>query len=149
MLRLALVLLMLLTLPLRANLGESVEQCVKRYGKPIGFSEASAKSPFGTVVFAAGGYTLVVFVVNNEEVGARVTKGDKSAFSDAELKNIMSADANSAWEISTTNVPNCTQWIRSDKATALYDRDNHVLMFMTLTMQQTFKTEPTVTTGTH
>ena len=81
-----------LLLPARANLGESVEQCVARYGRPVGYSEANAKNPFGTVAFAAGGYTLVVFVYQDKELGARVSKKDKAAFTDAEVQNIMAAD---------------------------------------------------------
>ena len=39
-------LLCVVTIPLHANLGEDVAACVKRYGKPIGYSEASDKMPF-------------------------------------------------------------------------------------------------------
>ncbi len=56
----------LLLLPARANLGESVEQCVGRYGHPVGFTEANAKFPFGSVAFSATGYTLIVFILNNK-----------------------------------------------------------------------------------
>jgi hypothetical protein len=45
MLRLAAVVLLLLALPARANLGESVADCTKRYGKPDRFSEATAAFP--------------------------------------------------------------------------------------------------------
>jgi len=130
MLRSAIIFFTLLTIPLRANLGEMVEQCVKRYGIPIGFSEANAKSPFGTVAFTATGYTLLLFVLNNKEVGARVSKVDKSAFSDAEMKNIMDADSGgSSWTLTTSSDPTCIQWTRGDKATAIYDKANHMLIF--------------------
>jgi hypothetical protein len=130
MFRSAIILLFLLTIPLRANLGETVEQCVKRYGKPIGYSEASAKSPFGTVVFTATGYTLIVFLINDKEVGARVSKLDKSAFTDAEMKTIMGADlAGSEWTSAPSDDPTCLQWTRGDKATVLYDKEKHMLIF--------------------
>src|SRR5476651_2293424 len=93
MLRFILIFFSLLTIPLRANLGETVAQCVARYGKPIGYSEAGSKSPFGTVAFTAAGYTLIVFLIHDKEVGARVSKMDKSAFTDAEMKTIMDADS--------------------------------------------------------
>ena len=92
MLRFALVLFTLMLLPARANLGETVAQCVARYGRPVGYSEANPHSPFGTVAFSAGGYTLIVFLLSGKEVGARVSKKDNSEFSEAERKNIMSAD---------------------------------------------------------
>ena len=51
-------------------------QCVQRYGKPVGFSEAGPKSPFGTLIFVAGPYQLIVFLSNNVEVGARILEAD-------------------------------------------------------------------------
>jgi hypothetical protein len=124
------ILFCLMKAPLRANLGETVEQCVKRYGKPVGFSEANTKTPFGTVAFAAGPYTLIVFLINNKEVGARVSKQDKSAFTEAEMKTIMDADSSSsAWTPTTSDVPGCDKWLRNDKASILYDKEKHVLIF--------------------
>jgi hypothetical protein len=146
MLRSAILFITLLTIPLRANLGETVEQCVKRYGKPVAFSEANAKSPFGTVAFTAGGYTLIVFVINNKEVGARVSKTDKSAFTDAEMKNIMDADANgSAWTSTPSSDPTCLQWTRDDKTTVLYDKVKHMLIFTSDEMANALNS-PTPTT---
>ena len=65
MFRFAIVLLSLTLLPARANLGETVEQCVARYGRPVGYSEANSHTPFGTVAFSATGYTLIIFLLNN------------------------------------------------------------------------------------
>ena len=130
MLRYAIILFSLLTIPLRANLGETVEQCVARYGRPIGYSEASSKSPFGTVVFTATGYTLIVFLINNKEVGARVSKLDKSAFTDAEMQTILGADsAGSPWTPAASADPACLRWTRGDKAAVLYDKEKHMLIF--------------------
>ena len=42
----------------------------------------------GTLVFTAGPYTLIVFLLDTKEVGARVSKTDKSMFTDAEMKMI-------------------------------------------------------------
>jgi hypothetical protein len=143
MLRSAIIFFSLLTIPLRANLGETVEQCVARYGKPVGYSEAGTKFPFGTLVFAAGGYTLIVFLFHNKEVGARVSKLDKSAFTDAEMKNIMSADsAGSSWTPAPSDDPTCLQWIRGDKATVLYDKQKHMLIFTSQEMVQVIHAPP-------
>jgi hypothetical protein len=148
MLRSAIIFFSLLTLPLRANLGETVEQCVARYGKPIGFSEAGANSPFGTLVFSAADYTLIVFLISNKEVGARVSKLDKSAFTDPEMKNIMGADlAGSSWTPTASDDPTCLQWSRGDKATVLYDKAKHVLIFTSKEMAKAFHA-PTVKPGT-
>ena len=140
MLRPAIILFSLLTIPLRANLGETVEQCVARYGKPIGYSEAGTKSPFGTVVFTSASYMLIVFVIHDKEVGARVSKLDKSAFTDAEMKTIMDADsAGSPWTTTPSDDPTCSRWSRDDKATVLYDKANHVLIFTSEEMAATFR----------
>jgi hypothetical protein len=145
MLRTALVFFILLTIPLRANLGETVEQCVKRYGAPVGFSEANAKSPFGTVAFSAGGYTLLIFLLNSKEAGARVSKTDKSAFTDAEMQNIMNADTDgSPWTATPSSDPTCLQWTRSDKATVLYDKVKHMLIFTSVAMASALKSPPPV-----
>ena len=137
MLRAAILFLIVFTLPVRANLGETVEQCVARYGRPVGFSEANPKFPFGTVVFSATGYTLVVFLLKNHEVGARVSKQDKTAFTDTEMKNIMGADSDgSPWTVTASSDPACLQWSRADQATVLYDKDKHVLIFTSKEMTE-------------
>ena len=137
MLRYTILLFCLLTIPSRANLGETVAQCVARYGKPGSFTEASAKAPFGTLTFVAGGYALIVFVANDKEVGARVSKIDKSAFTDSEMQAIMSADsAGGAWTSTPSDDPTCLQWSRSDHATVLYDKDKHMLIFTSDEMAQ-------------
>jgi hypothetical protein len=139
MLRSAIILFSLLTIPVRANLGETVEQCVARYGRPGAYSEASKNFPFGTLVFTSGGYTLVVFLNGTKEVGARVSKVDKSAFTDAEMQTIMNADsAASPWTPTTSDDPTCTQWTRADKATVLYDKEKHVLLFSSEEMADAF-----------
>jgi hypothetical protein len=142
-LRSAIILFSLLTIPLRANLGETVKQCVVRYGAPVGFSEASAKIPFGTLVFSATGYTLVVFLIDGKEVGARVSKQDKSPFTEAEMQNIMDADlAGSAWTPTSSDDPTCLRWIRGDKATVLYDKDKHILIFTSQAMANAVHAAP-------
>ncbi len=142
MFRLALVLLLPLALPARANLGESVVDCVKRYGKPMAFSEAGAKNPFGTMVFIAGPYQLLVFLSDTVEVGARVTKKDKSAFTDAEMKTIMDADASTPWIPAASTDPTCLQWTRADQATVLYDKDKKILIFTSPQMADAMKSRP-------
>ena len=89
MFRLAAVILLLLTLPVRANLGENVAELTKRYGKFYNFTEANAKTPFGTIAFIAGPYEMIVFLYQGVEVGARVSKRDKSAFNPDEIKTII------------------------------------------------------------
>src|SRR5476651_848555 len=110
MLRSALVFLILLTLPVRANLNETVAQCVARYGGPVAYSEANPKFPFGTIAFSATDYTLVVFLIKDKEVGARVSKQDKSAFTATEMQNILGADSDgSPWTSTASTDQACLQ----------------------------------------
>jgi hypothetical protein len=140
--RFAIVLLALALLPAHANLGDSVAACTKRYGKPIAFGEASAKNPFGTLVYVAGGYQLIVFLLDNIEVGARVSKTDKTAFSDAEMKTIMDADSTSPWTPMASVDPTCLQWERGDKSTLLYDKDKKMLIFTSPAMVTVLHIKP-------
>jgi len=46
------------------------------------------------------------------------------------MKNIMDADSGgSSWTLTTSSDPTCIQWTRGDKATAIYDKANHMLIF--------------------
>ena len=138
-----LFLFVLLALPLRANLGETVAQCVTRYGRPNAYAEANAKLPFGTLVFRAGGYDLIVFLDKDVEVGARVSKTDKSAFSDTDRQNIMQADSDgSPWTSTPSSDPNTLTWTRADKATVAYDKAAHMLIFTTPRMAAMIKSGP-------
>jgi len=143
MFRALVVLFSLLTIPLRANLGETVAQCVARYGGPVGFTEANAKFPFGTIAFSATGYTLVIFLLKGKEVGARVTKQDKSAFTDAEMQTILNADsAGFPWTSAPSDDPTSLRWARGDKATVLYDKVKYVLIFTSPEMTNAFHSAP-------
>jgi hypothetical protein len=128
------------TAPLRANLGETIQQCIVRYGRPNGYSEASPKFPFGTLVFIAGGYVLTIFVYQGRQVGARISKSDKSAFKDTEMQAIMEADtAGLNWISSKSDDPTCLAWQRSDNAKVLYDQVKHVLIFTSPAMTDALK----------
>jgi hypothetical protein len=130
-------------IPVHANLGETVTQVVARYGHPTGYSEAGAKTPFGTILFRAGGYELVIFLLNNQEVGARISKLNKSAFTDAEKQTIMGADTNgSAWTPVASDDPSTLEWSRADQATVMYDQSKRMLIFSTPAMVRAIHAPP-------
>jgi len=135
--------LLLLALPARANLGDTVADCTKRYGKFYNFTEASGKSPFGTIVYIAGPYEMIVFLYSGVEVGARVSKRDKTAFSPGEIKTILNADAPTPWTSAPSDDPASPQWTRADKATASYDAAKQMLIFTTPEMLEVLHTAPT------
>lgn len=127
-------------LPARANLGETVEQLVARYGKPTGYAEANAKSPFGSLLFRVRPYELVLFILNNKEVGARVSKIDKSDFSPAEMQTIIDAETGaSPWGSTPSSDPTEIHWSRGDHATFIYDKQKHMLLLSSDAMAQAVK----------
>ncbi len=140
----AFVFLLLLALPLRANLGDTVADCTKRYGKFYNFAEANAKTPFGTIDFVAGPYEMIVFLYQGVEVGARVAKKDKSSFSPDEIKTILNADAPTPWIPAHSDDPNSPQWTRADKASVTYDADKKMLIFTTPEMASALNIAPPV-----
>src|SRR5258708_16533139 len=81
MLRYTIILFCLLPIPSRANLGETIQQCVARYGRPGNFTEANAKIPFGTLTFVAGRYALILFLLQYKGGGAPGTKGGQTSLS--------------------------------------------------------------------
>jgi hypothetical protein len=147
MFRLAAVILLLLTLPVRANLGENVAELTKRYGKFYNFTEANAKTPFGTIAFIAGPYEMIVFLYRGVEVGARVSKRDKSAFNPDEIKTILNADGTPPWTSAPSDDPASPQWTRADKATANYDAAKQMLIFTTPQMKEALDAGPPVPTA--
>jgi hypothetical protein len=127
-------------LPARANLGEKVDQLVARYGKPTGYAEASAKSPFGSLLFRVHPYELVLFILNNVEVGARVSKTDKSDFSPAEMQTIIDAENGaSPWVPTPSSDPTEIHWTRSDHATFIYDKQKRMLLLTSDSMAQAIR----------
>ena len=136
--RLLLILLLGVTwLPARANLGDTVKQLMARYGMPTGYAEAGDKTPFGSILFKAGGFELVIFVLDNHEVGARLSKLDQSAFSDDELQKLMTAEANDQpWAPTASSDPSLTQWSRHDQATFAYDQTNRMVLLSSPAMVQ-------------
>jgi hypothetical protein len=116
-------------LPARANLGETVEQLVTRYGKPTGYAEATAQNPFGSLLFRVHPYELVLFVLDNHEVGARVSKVDKTDFSPIEMQTIIDAETGPGpWVPASSPDPSEIHWTRSDHATFIYDKQKHMLL---------------------
>jgi len=142
MLRLVPVVFLILALPVRANLGETIAECTKRYGKFYNYTEASAKTPFGTVVYIAGPYEMIVFIYNGIEVGARVSKKDKTDLGPDEIKTILNADAPTPWIPAHADDPTSPQWTRADKASANYDPEKKMLIFTTPDMLQAMNTTP-------
>ena len=127
-------------LPARANLGETVDQLVVRYGKPTGYAEASAKNPFGSLLFRAAPYELALFLLNNKEVGARVSKIDKSDFSPAEMQTIIDAETGAgSWVPVPSPDPTEIHWSRGDHATFIYDKQKHMLLLTSDAMAQAVK----------
>jgi hypothetical protein len=150
MLRLTAAVLLLLALPVRANLGDTVAGCVKRYGVPdpvVGAKSptdalVASVGPFQAISFSAGPYQMIIFLYHNVEVGARVTRKDKAALSPAEMKTIMDADAPTPWVPKPSDDPTSQEWTREDKASVSYDVEKRMLIFTTPEMVQELHAPP-------
>ncbi len=124
----------LITIPARANLGEDVKSLVARYGAPKNYSEAHPGFPFGTLIFAASGITLIVFLEDEKEVGAKVFKTNGKPFSDEERQAIMATDGGSQWVEGPNPDATTRQWSRPDKATVMYDSEKNLIIFTSAEM---------------
>jgi hypothetical protein len=133
-------------LPGRANLGDTIAQLVAHYGKPTAYAEASDKTPFGNILFRAGAYEMLLFILDGKEVGARVSKIDKSAFTNDEIKTIMTAENSSGpWTPSVSGDPSLLSWSRSDHATVMYDQQKHMVLLTSAAMAQVVNGAKTAT----
>ncbi len=61
----------------------------------------------------------------------------------AEMKTILDADSGaSPWVSTTSSDPTSLSWSRSDKATVIYDKDKHVLIFTSEAMANAYHSLP-------
>jgi len=71
------------------------------------------------------------------EVGARVSKIDKSDFSPVEMQTIIDAETgNDKWVPVPSGDPTEIHWSRSDHATFIYDKQKHMLLLTSNAMAQ-------------
>ncbi|MCE0498777.1 MAG: hypothetical protein LV481_12610 [Methylacidiphilales bacterium] len=113
-----------------ARLGETMDQCVARWGQPVPSAdfpppgyEGDGFANFAT--FQKGDYHIIVGFLNGVVAVEIITKQESSDLSDNEKAAILEADsAGLAWIKSTT--PGANEiWTRNDGAIASYDTFNH------------------------
>jgi hypothetical protein len=120
-------------LPSNARLGETLEQCVARYGNPVTPMDVADSSggKKGQAIFEKNGYSIAIAFLGGISESEMFSKDDKSAFTDTEKDTILNANAeNLRWSLSTEPSVN-DNWIREDDARAIYDRFGRTLLLAT------------------
>jgi len=121
------VLLMLaVTSPCFANVGESEAAIGERYGKSFG--QIPTKTVGGLIGLVAGGYVVGVKFVDGVSEMEMFAKGDRSDMPASEIDRLLKKNSAGEWKAELTGKPNWRRWRRDDgSAVALYDAVRHFL----------------------
>ena len=117
-----------------ARLGETLDQCIARYGPPISSSSKPADLPNGLgesiATFDKNGVVVVAIFFKGTVGGESILKADKSAFSDTEKSVLMDADcANQTWN-KMEGISMDERYVRADgSAYAICQNLDHALCF--------------------
>jgi len=133
---LVLLALAALTLPAHARLGETVDQCIARYGQPVAQEDEPAVPGEKSAIFEKNGYAIWAFFLNGKcgmiiflKIDRDKTVGHKYmglSMGDDELKTLLDASANSFPWIEADNAEG-KFWYRADGSAAAYDPNKPVL----------------------
>ena len=110
----------------QARLGDTMEQCVARYGQPVPAKDNSIPGGFrlAWITFQKNGYFIKSIFVNGIVGAECVFKSDSSALSEQEKNKILHADSKGwAWGKATGR----ENWVRTDGAIASYDSSKHFM----------------------
>lgn len=127
--------IVVLMIPSQAKIGETLDQCVKRYGTPLMDNVMDAKAPFRILIFKSTGYFQKTYFLNNVEVCVRYSKEDQSELSEQEITAILDLELEKGLE---WNDPLPTEdfriiWVRSDfKGAAIYFKALRILHISSL-----------------
>ena len=120
----------------QARLGETMDQCIARYGKPPPLPDGVSLPPDSGVdseaVFYRDGITIMAFFSNGVVVSEGILKTDQSVMSDTEKQTLLNSEsAGSTWKkTDETNVG--VIYKRADgNAFATYGYTNNEFLFYT------------------
>jgi hypothetical protein len=115
------------TVPSRARIGETWDQCIDRYDSPISDAHIGVIQGSKEIVarFAKSGYFIDVVFLDGISGSEIFRKIDRSEFTDLEKNTLLDANSgNEKWTRSTE--PSVDEiWIRDDGATAGYRLFEH------------------------
>lgn len=118
------------SLPARARLGETENQCIVRYGTPTQILDPDkAPFPYRTLCFTKGDCNVCAVFLNGYCGFIFIQKNDKSDLSDNEIQALLQANADGqTWQKSTQSSTDQV-WFRNDQAEARYDAVDRYLTF--------------------
>jgi len=104
--------------PVRANLGETLEQALVRYGKP----QPASSPATGTCIFYHGKYRITALFYKKIIISEFIVKRDGSTFSEPEQIALLQKEATGGkWiQSKSPSAPGTVVWEREDRATAVY-----------------------------
>jgi hypothetical protein len=117
----------------KARLGETLAQCIARYGQPVPTTENYLKAvPVcdSAVLFQKSGFNVVVYILHGDVGAEFITKMNASALSDTEKQTLLDSESNdSTWDRSEKQSPGIDEaYLREDgKACAFYTNPNLML----------------------
>jgi len=123
---LAVSLVVITLMPAQAHLGETLEQCIARYGAPTGTTTDNDGNK--TADFLKDGVIVGITFLNGKAAYELYMKADASELSATELKTLLEADsdAKNTWS-EYKNTDQLKSWNRTDNAFAAYAIPIHYL----------------------
>lgn len=108
----------------QARLGDTMDQCIARYGQPVLLKNNPAPIRFrlAWITFQKNVYDIKIIFVNGISQVECVSKSNSSALSDNEKDKILQTNSKGwAWGKATGH----DNWVRTDGAVASYDPSKH------------------------
>jgi len=127
------------TRPCRANLGDTMDQCVARYGPSSPSTGVSdpAKTGAPAALFSHDGYDVEVYLLHGVVECEYITKTDKSFFSDADKKKVVASESAAGKWANPVTDRGQTIWMRSDGASIFtFNQDSPLIMAMSASYLQ-------------
>lgn len=113
----ALIAVILLALPSssKARIGESLEQCIDRYGPPDKGPQDSALHPAAIDCgFSKGDFYVVVTVYQEKVVDIMFRKLDGTPFNGSEVERLLTANGGTSWIVRKVEESDKLEWATKD-----------------------------------
>ena len=118
--------------PCRANLGETFDQCVARYGQsspPRGYTDPDEAGEI-SYNFRKGGYMINALFFKDVDITEFITKEGGSSFSDDEKTDVLVAEGGKWAKSEMPSLGKLERWTRDDGATATYAVESPAMLLI-------------------
>jgi hypothetical protein len=97
-----------------ARIGETEEQCVKRYGEPVERLRED-KTPGDVVVFKTGAFQIKAYFISGKAECLLISKIDRGKFSNEELSILLGSNSGNATWMPERGIDQIQEYSRSDR----------------------------------